>query len=142
MNPNIVRAADAVALFCRIQMNTKKNIPIRSSEMGVLFYVHTEQEPVTPLRVSEYFQITKPAVTGMVNVLVKKRYLIKMPSSVDRRSYTISTTNKGKELVEATYKEYFKTMELLREQMGEKEFLQLIQLMEKANKLLSEVKEE
>ncbi|MGE7367363.1 MarR family winged helix-turn-helix transcriptional regulator [Desemzia incerta] len=141
MDQDIIRGADAVALFCRIQMNTKKNLPIRSSEMGVLFYTHTEDEPVTPLRISEYFKITKPAVTVMVNVLVKKGYLIKVPSSVDRRSYAVLTTDKGDQLVGAAYKEYFKSMELLNRQMGSKEFLQLISLIERANKLLSEVNE-
>ncbi|MDF2614942.1 MAG: transcriptional regulator, MarR family [Clostridia bacterium] len=140
MDKDIIISADAVALFCRMQMNVKRDLPIRPSEMGVLIFTQKQMGPVTPLMISHFFRIAKPSVTSMVNALIKKEYLVKTPSAIDGRSYTVSATDKGAELVESTYNEYFKTMELLREKMGVNEFNLFIQLIQTANNILSEEK--
>jgi DNA-binding MarR family transcriptional regulator len=132
---------DVISRFCRLQMNTKRNIPIRSSEMGVLIYVQKCDAYATPLMISNFFGIAKPSVTDMVNSLIKKNYLIKKPSETDRRSYTLEITEKGHVLVESTYEEYFRTMELLEEKMGYQEFKLFITLLQEANKILSEERE-
>lgn len=138
MSKDIIMSAETVSRFCRLQMNTKRDIPIRPSEMGALILVERSEEPVTPLMISSFFGISKPSVTDMVNSLIKGDYLSKVPSEKDRRSYTVSVTPKGRELVETTYKEYVKSMELLEDKMGKQEFNALIDLLEKANKVLSE----
>lgn len=119
-------------------MYARKELPIRSSEMGVLIYVQKQNEGVTPLMISNFFQIAKPSVTTMINELIKKEYLIKVPSPTDRRSYIVSVTGKGKELVASAHEEYFKVISVLADKMGEKDFKTFIELIEKANKVLSE----
>jgi DNA-binding MarR family transcriptional regulator len=138
MNNDLIISADAVGLFCRLHMNTKRDIPIRPSEMGVLIFTHKQKVPVTPLMISNFLKIAKPTVTAMVNTLIMQHYLVKTPSQTDGRSYTLSTTDQGKNLVETTFDEYFKTMELLKDKMGSKDFSLLIELVQKANNILSE----
>jgi DNA-binding MarR family transcriptional regulator len=138
MKDIITTAADAVSMFCRLQINSRKDIPIRSSEMGVLIYVSKQTEEVTPLIISKFFQIAKPSVTNMINALIKSNYLQKEPSATDGRSYFVSITDKGRRLVESTHDEYFKMIGILEENMGEQDFLQFLKLLEKANKILSE----
>jgi DNA-binding MarR family transcriptional regulator len=140
MDNDINMSADAIAQFCRLQMNIKRDIPIRPSEMGALIFTQRYNAPITPLMLSNFFKISKPSVTAMVNSLIKKDYLIKTPSSTDGRSYTVSITDKGTELVESTYNEYFRIMELLKKKMGCKEFNLFIELIQKANMILSEEK--
>lgn len=141
MDNDIILSADSVALFCRLQMNMKRELPIRPSEMGVLIFTQQHNLPVTPLMISNFFKITKPSVTTMINSLVKNKYLVKIPSQTDGRSYILSTTKLGSEIVAATYNEYFRTMELLKKEMGEDEFHNLISLIQKANIILSKEKE-
>ncbi len=141
MEENIITCMDAISRFCRLQMNTKRDIPIRASEMGALIYVGKNDKSATPLMISNFFGIAKPSVTDMVNSLVKKDYLIKIPSKVDRRSYTLEVSSKGHELLKTTYKEYFKSIEMLENTMGDQEFKLFIQLLKKANKILSEGRE-
>jgi DNA-binding MarR family transcriptional regulator len=138
MRESIIASVDAVTRFCRFQMNMKRDIPIRSSEMGALIFVQKSEEPVTPLMISSFFGISKPSVTDMVNSLIKKEYLSKTPSVEDKRSYTLSVTPRGAELVEATFSEYVRSMELLEEKMGREEFKLFIELLQRANKVLSE----
>jgi DNA-binding MarR family transcriptional regulator len=138
MDNEIIISADAIAMFCRLQMNLRRDIPIRPSEMGVLIFTQKQSDPVTPLMISNFFRIAKPSVTAMVNSLIKKDYLLKTLSLTDRRSYTVETTCKGKELVESTYTAYFRSIELLKKKMEDKEFNVFIQLVQKANNILSE----
>ncbi|MDF2947158.1 MAG: transcriptional regulator, MarR family [Bacillales bacterium] len=138
MKNEIMIGADAIAMFCRLQMNFKKDMPIRSSEMGVLIFIQKQNSDVTPLMISNFFNIAKPSVTSTLNALIKKEYIEKIPSAKDRRSYTVNLTNKGKQLVESTHKEHFKLMDILVEKMGYDDFNKFINLIQKANSILSE----
>lgn len=133
-----VKDAEAVSLFCRIHMNTKRNLPIRASEMGMLILIVKSTEPQTPVQIAEFFKVTKPMVTTMINSLVKKGYLERKPSTTDRRSFTLEPTEQAVRLVEETYSEYFKTMECLKIKMGCEKYNHFIELMELANDVLLE----
>ena len=138
MKEYIMTATEEVAMFCRLQMNIKKHLPIRPSEMGVLIYTSKHQEAVTPLMISQFFQISKPSVTAMVNSLIKQDYLMRTASATDGRSYTVSITPKGRKLVENTYDEYLSAMALIKEKMGEGDFKLFVQLIIRANEILKE----
>jgi len=138
MDRTIEQAAEEIGMFCRMQLYSKKELPIRSSEMGLLIFISKQQEEVTPLKISQFFKIAKPSVTSMVNELLKREYLVKQPSPSDGRSYSLVLTEKGKKLVIAARDEYFKDIALLEEKMGVMEFTQLIDSLKKANRLLSE----
>jgi len=141
MKESIIASADAVSRFCRLQMNIKRDMPIRASEMGVLIYIQKSDVPATPLMISNFFGIAKPSVTNMINALVNKDFIMKIPSKEDKRSYSLEVTPKGHELVEYTYDEYLRILQLLEEKMGCQEFKLFIQLLQKANAVLSEERE-
>jgi DNA-binding MarR family transcriptional regulator len=136
MEQDLINSADTIGMFCRLHLNTRRNIPIRPSEMGVLIYTQKQSIPVTPLMISQSFKIAKPSVTAMVNALIKNDYLLKEPSTIDKRSYTLKTTEKGNKLLDVTFVEYIKSMELLKEKMGDSKFNQFIELMQVANSIL------
>ena len=133
-------AAEQIALFCRLNLNVKKDIPIRSSEMGLLIYlVKSEQEP-TPLAAARYFKVSKGMITNMVTSLAKKGYITKEKSTSDRRSCLLIATARAEELVNQTYDENYKVMNALQEGLGREDFEQLTQLLERANTILLEEK--
>lgn len=137
----LIKGAEVISLFCRININTKKELPIRSSEMGLLIFLVKEQCEHTPLMISEFFKVTKPMVTAMVNSLTKKEYIIKIPSHIDKRSFILKPTEKAKLLVEETFDEYYKNMQALKERLGSKKFKNLTELLDEANKILLGKKE-
>lgn len=73
--------------------------------------------------------------------MLKKEYIIKEQSKLDKRSFILKPTQKAIDLVEETYDEYFKTMKLLSDKMGENDYKELIELLGKANNILLEEKE-
>lgn len=131
-----IQSAEEIGLFCRLNSNIKKDIPIRSSEMGVLIYIYKNGEMTTPQMISQFFKIKKPSVTSQLNVLIKNEFLIKIPSQVDGRSYSLKVTDSGRNLVETTFGEYLKFVKLLHDEMGEDNYHQFINLIHQANQIL------
>lgn len=140
MDTNLINSAEAIGMFCRLHMHLKRDLPIRASEMGVLIFTHKQSDPVTPLMISQFFNIAKPSVSSMIKALIKQGYLIKDPSEVDKRSYALVMTESGKNLVESTFVEYLKSYDRLKGRMGQESFNQLIELIQVANRILEEVK--
>ena len=138
MDQSIPKGAETISRFCRLQMKKKMDIPVRPSEMGVLIFVHEQASPVTPLNISQAFNMTKPSVTFMVASLIKGGYLVKYPSQKDKRSYTLKPTAKGKALVKNAFDDYHETITRLKREMGKDRFKALLSLLEDANAILSE----
>jgi DNA-binding MarR family transcriptional regulator len=136
MDKDINSAAMQVALFCRLNMNRKTNIPIRYSEMGVLIYIAVSQQPVCPAMISSFLGITKPCATAALKILTKSEYIERIPSQSDGRSYTLSITPYGRKLVEEACTEYTKAIELVHQQLGDENFAQFISLLGQANHIL------
>ena len=139
---SLLKSADTVSLFCRININTRQNIPIRSSEMGLLIYVSQCKEPPSSVDAATFFKVSKPMVAGMVHSLEKKGYLERGASPSAKRRFTLLLTKKGKALVAETTGEYLKNMSLMWEGLGEQDFETLIDLLDKANQILLTHKKE
>ena len=127
--------ADIVSRFCRYQLVAKRNLPIRSSEMGLLILISKQTNPITPLDISEFFHIAKPTVTEMITHLIITEHLVKIRSDEDRRSFNLEITPKGKTLVESALVDYLKSMEILRTGLGDVEYQALMSLLQKANRI-------
>lgn len=134
-------ASEEISLFCRINLNTKKELPIRSGEMGFLIYLVKGNNNNTPIEIAKFFKFSKAMVTNMVSSLSKSGYLTKEKNSEDKRSIILVPTEKAIDLVEKAYVEYYKNMQYLEGKMGKKDFNQLIDLISKANIILLEEKD-
>lgn len=133
---NFLQAAEQISLFCRLNMNTKRELPIRSSEMGMLIYLCKTDGDKTPMGIARFFNVSKAMATNMVTAMHKQGYIKKQTSADDRRSSLILPTEKAQMLVDGTYEEYYKSMRTLKEKMGDAEFASLLALLEKANIVL------
>lgn len=137
---NLIRASEQISLFCRMNVNTRRELPIRSSEMGMLIYLVKTEEEKTPNGVARFFRFTKSMATNMVTSLSANGYIVKKQSETDKRSFLLIPTEKAIQLVEDTYEEYFKMMSVLKTRMGEKKFSDFLVLLETANNILLEEK--
>lgn len=139
---NKYRNANVVfSKFARDYMELKKDLPIRLSEMGVLSIITRNSGDFTPLMLAEMIGVSKPMITAHIQALLKKEYLYKETSDLDKRSFFVRPTEKGKALVdefEARQINYIKIMEA---QLGETEFDELICLLHKTQTILDQMKE-
>ena len=132
-----IDAAETVSLFCRLNLNGKKELPVRSSEMGLLILLVTSKEKITPKAAADFFwsQQTDGCFYGK-NSLTLGGYIRKEAIEQDKRKYILIPEAKAVSLVEATRSEYVHTMTLLENGMGKQEFSELMRLLEKANAVL------
>lgn len=131
-----IDAAETVSLFCRLNLNGKKELPVRSSEMGLLILLVTSKEKITPKAAADFFGVSKPMIASMVKSLTLGGYIRKEAIEQDKRKYILIPEAKAVSLVEATRSEYVHTMTLLENGMGKQEFSELCGLLEKANAVL------
>lgn len=131
-----IEAAETVSLFCRLNQRVKKELPIRSSEMGLLILLVTSEEPLSSVEAAQFFQVSKPVITAMVKSLTAKGYLGKEPQAQDKRSFLLVPEPKAVELVHSTCSEYLYTMTLLQEHMGREAFEEMIRLLAQANAVI------
>lgn len=135
----IYQSMDVLGRFCRLKMAVKPDLPLRSSEMGVLIYLSKQTSDVTPLMVSEFLRVKKPSVTPLIQTLIKKDYVAKQRSQVDKRSYTLQVTERGSRLLEEVEADYLLSVSVLKEKLGDDQFNEWIRLTEKANSILEEL---
>lgn len=136
----MIKVSEQVSLFCRLNINTKRELPIRSSEMGALIYLVKTEEEKTPNAVAQFFKVSKAMATNIVSSLLASGYIEKKQSETDKRSFLLIPTDKAVRLVEDTYEEYFKMMSILESKMGTRKFYELVRLLEIANEILLEEK--
>jgi DNA-binding MarR family transcriptional regulator len=135
----IYQSMDVLGRFCRLKLAVKQDLPLRSSEMGVLIYLSKQTGDVTPLMVSEFLRVKKPSVTPLIQTLIKKGYVTKQRSQVDKRSYTLQVTERGSRLLEEVEADYLLSVSVLKEKLGDDQFNEWIRLTEKANTILEEL---
>lgn len=133
-------ASEQISLFCRLNVNARVDLPIRSSEMGMLIYLCQDDIQATPMAVAAYFQVTKAMATNMATALVRQGYLQKIPSTTDHRQKYLVPTVKARTLVDSTYQKYFQSVQLIKDKLGPEQFAQLIHNLTLANQVLLEAR--
>ena len=83
-------------------------------------YLYSAQEEITPVSVSDFMGISRPCTTALLKRLEGDGYILRSPSQSDGRSYTLSLTEKGRQLIAAAHEEYERSMQALEKEMGAK----------------------
>lgn len=81
---------------------------------------------------AQALNLSKPAVTSIVNKLIEQGYVYKRQSASDRRVYHIHLTEEGKQVADAYEESRREYVDGIHQALTESEFDQLLALMEKA----------
>lgn len=129
--------ANAVlSIFSKNYMKLKDGLPIRPSEMGVLNIITQTPGPHTPVMLADLLSVSKPMITAHITALESKGYIMKEPSSQDRRAYYIIPTDKAWELVACSNADLSEKLDCLVNGLGQEGFDTLVALAEKANHIM------
>lgn len=131
-------AAERIAQFCRNQVNVKRSLPIRSSDMGVMIFLL--QHPFAKAKdISDFFDVAPATVAEMIQRLVTLKMIIVDRDTEDARVKRIQLSESGKKFVVETRVEYLASIHSMKECLGEKDFETFITLIQRINE--SRVKE-
>jgi len=72
-------------------------------QIQILIFIHCHNDNLSNVsHLAKEFNVTKPTISDAVKALELKKLIKKMPSSNDKRAYTILLTDQGKKMVKAT----------------------------------------
>ena len=96
-----------------IRATATGNFDITVEQFHVLRYVRRGNESMSELATAK--NISRPAISQAVDVLVKKGFLTRIQSTTDRRYVELELTDAGNALLDTVFKE---TRDWMKERMG------------------------
>ena len=132
------RLSDSMTAFCRANMNRKANLPVSSSEMGMLIYItlNAGDTGVKAVELSEYFGIKKASVSSTIASLEKQGYIRRILSEKDKRSTPLFPDEKGAKLVKEAFNEYHRFTDRIIEKLGRSKCEEFLSMLDTATKII------
>jgi len=126
--------------FQKMKMNSTHTSELPRSEIMMLKMIKlntAETEGVTISTLGELLEISKPAVSQMINVLEDKGYVERMTTKNDRRIVYVRLTENGKQRLAKELQSLLKGMTQIFDKMGEEDTEDLLRLLEKLYLIVS-----
>ena len=131
----------AMQKFKKLSMNTKSAGEIPRSEIMMLKMIDidtSKTKGVTISILSERLEISKSAVSQMVNVLEDKGYVERISTKSDRRIVYVRLTEVGEKGLKKSLQSLLKSLNQVFEKMGEKDTEILLGLLNKLYLIVSD----
>lgn len=129
--------------FQKLGMNSKFGGEMPRSEIMMLKMINidtSKTEGVTISTLSERLEITKSAVSQMINVLEDKGYVERITTKSDRRIVYVRLTEMGEQSLEKSLQSLLKSLNQVFEKMGEEDTEILFRLLNKLYLIVSDYK--
>lgn len=101
-------------------------------ELRVLFYLYkNNKQRIYPCNISTSLHLSRPRITNILTVLIKKGYANVEISNQDRRMSLVKITSKGEDEINRLKNKFNETTHRVIDKMGEADAKRLIQLMDR-----------
>lgn len=118
--------------FDKVANRILSNYEMTSTQLKILKYLfHFPDFTVTQRELEIYFSMTNPTVTGILQNLQKKGFIIRKPNPKDARSKVIGLADKSRELKGKMYVIGQQLDEQLTKNLNDEERILLMDLLEK-----------
>lgn len=127
--------------FRRLSLNLRGNGEVPHREVMMLKQIKrhtTEDEGATISTLSELLEISKPAVSQMINSLEDKNFVERVTPKSDRRIVYVRLTEFGEKTLEKSFQEMYNKLNSYLEKMGEQDMETLVALLDKLHRIMSE----
>lgn len=127
--------------FHKIQMNAKNTGEMLRREMMMLKLIEarsTRAEGVTISALSDHLEISRSAVSQMINALEDKGYVLRQTTKSDRRLVYVKLTENGRQCLERQLRIFLEGIAQVFDKMGERDTEELLRLMQKLYAIISE----
>lgn len=125
-----------IRLFSSLHIRGKREGAASPQELDVLSRIILSDAPLTPLDLTALTNLSKSAVSRLIESLERREFLFKQYNEKDRRSYTLHATEKGNKELEQACQHYLEPIYKLRRVIGEKRFESLTAQITEANDML------
>lgn len=125
------RLARAAKLMGHGVYSTIKEFGLQPSEFDILATIRRNQSAVTPTQLYVSTMLTSGALTSRLNKLEEKQLIVRTLSAEDKRSFKISLTQKGTQLIDDALIAHLDNEKKLVEPLNHDEAEQLSELLKK-----------
>jgi DNA-binding MarR family transcriptional regulator len=140
-NANIEKIYELMQKFHKLNMNRKIAGGIARREIMMLKMIKmncSENEGVTISALSELLDISKSAVSQMINALEDKAYVERITTKNDRRLVYVRLTEIGRQCLAKELRAFLQGLAKIFEKMGEKDTEDLLRLLNKLYLIVSD----
>ncbi len=132
----MIQHMEEIRLFSKqIFKKSDKQSQLSRDELDLLSLL-VIYDQVTPLLLSKKMKVSKAFISRLIDHLLNEDMLYKVPNSLDKRSYYILISTKGRNALEQFYSYYLEPIYTLKRELSEDDFQTFILLTKKANTLL------
>lgn len=138
---NAYKIVQIMQKFQKSTANLKNIIDMPRSEFMMLKLIKTntkDNDGVTVSMISELLEISKPAVSQMINVLEEKGLVDRVTTKKDRRVVYVKLTDAGVQSLKKAMESYMSNINGIFEKMGEEDTAEFLRLLEKFYIIASE----
>lgn len=131
-----VNGYQVITQFCTHFNHFKRHSNIHSDELDTLLYIANSEVDVSCIMLAHYFNVSKPRITKIINKLQEKHLIEKRPLKKDGRSQVLTLSDEGIQLLSHQQNECYKIIDQLVEELGFGDFIQLLELLNRANNII------
>lgn len=131
-----VNGYQVITQFCTHFNHFKRHSNIHSDELDTLLYIANSEVDVSCIMLAHYFNVSKPRITKIINKLQEKHLIEKRPLKKDGRSQVLTLSDEGIRLLSHQQNECYKIIDQLVEELGFGDFIQLLELLNRANNII------
>ncbi|AHM57995.1 transcriptional regulator, MarR family (plasmid) [Peptoclostridium acidaminophilum DSM 3953] len=138
---NAYKIVQIMQKFQKSTANLKNIIDMPRSEFMMLKLIKAntkDNDGVTVSMISELLEISKPAVSQMINVLEEKGLVDRITTKKDRRVVYVKLTDAGVQSLKKAMESYMTNINGIFEKMGEEDTAEFLRLLEKFYIIASE----
>ena len=121
-------------IYKRLKREKKRLDPFSVLRLEALRYIAEKKNP-SMREVADYFCITPPSVTSLINSLVRSKVVKRVYDENDRRAIRLFITSKGREELKKGINRINNNMRKILRQLNTKELKGLIRILEKLSKI-------
>lgn len=131
---NMIKSMQEIRFFSRnLILRNKKEYEIPAQHLDLLSQLAISKRKMTPMELSDYMGLDKAIISRVIEKLNKSGYLVKEKDEIDKRRCYVYITDAGKKKIEDIYKYYLSPIYQLYNNLGDKDFENLMKYIEKAN---------
>lgn len=102
-------------------------------ELDLLSRLKLSKKDLTSIDLSETMELSKPAISRLINRLINKDLIEKVQSKSDKRIFYLYLTDFGNSELDKAYTYYLEPINNLKGKLGSEDFENLIDLINKVN---------
>ena len=121
-------------IYRQLKKEKKQLGPFSLLRLEVLRYIAEKKNPLMK-EVADYFCITPPSVTSLIDSLVKSKVVKRVYDENDRRVIRLFITSKGKEELKKGIRRINSNMKKILSQLSIEELKNLVRILEKLSKI-------